>query len=416
MELIAQIVKVVVVPVVVLSFIPLLIWMERKGAAYMQDRRGPNRAQILGIRLGGMIHNIADVIKLLTKEEFIPTGANRFYFILAPFLTMFVYIVTVAAVPFADELRLGEFTFSLQVADLNVGLLYLFAIASLAVYGIMLAGWSSNNKYSFLGGLRASSQMISYEVALGLSVVSIFMVAESVSLGDIVRAQGTSPLGWYLVQQPLAFLLFVTAAFAETNRIPFDLPEGESELVAGFHVEYSSMKFALFFMAEYAAMVVASAVIVSLFLGGWQVPFFSTEDLISGAPIYLRLVAFGLSILSALAGIFLISRFRRRFHDLRDLEVLFFGIPALLAGLGLGGYLWSVGIPIFPDWGGPVFAAAVQVVTFLLKVTLFCFFFVWVRWTLPRFRYDQLMRFGWKGMLPLALFNILATGLYLLAA
>ncbi len=416
MELIAQIVKVVAVPVVVLSFIPLLIWMERKGAAYMQDRRGPNRAQILGIRLGGMIHNIADVIKLLTKEEFIPAGANRGYFILAPFLTMFVYIATVAAIPFADELRLGGLTFSFQVADLNVGLLYLFAIASLAVYGIMLAGWSSNNKYSFLGGLRASSQMISYEVALGLSVVSIFMIAESVSLGDIVRAQGTSPLGWYLFQQPLAFLLFVTAVFAETNRIPFDLPEGESELVAGFHVEYSSMKFALFFMAEYAAMVVASAVIVSLFLGGWQVPFFSTEELISGAPIYLRLVAFGFSILSSLAGIFLVTRFRRRFHDLRDFEVLSMGIPALLVGLGLGGYLWFIGIPILPEWGGPVFAAAVQVVTFLLKVTLFCFFFVWVRWTLPRFRYDQLMRFGWKGMLPLALLNILGTGIYLLAS
>lgn len=416
MNLMIDIAKVVLIPVVVLNFVPVLIWMERKGAAYIQDRRGPNRANILGIRLGGFIHNLADVVKLLAKEEFIPPGANKFYFLLAPFLTLFVYFITVAVIPFGDTVRIGAFSFSLQVADLNVGVLYLFAVASLAVYGVMLAGWSSNNKYSFLGGLRAASQMVSYELVLGLSVISLFMVAESVGLNDIVRAQGALPWQWYVFKQPLAFLLFLTASFAETNRIPFDLPEGESELVAGFHVEYSSMKFALFFMAEYAAMVVASAVAVSLFFGGWQVPFFSTEDLIVGASFYFPLVALGFGILSAIAGLLLVTQFRPgKYGDLRDYEVLVLGIPALLVGLGVGGYVWLVGIPILPGWFPPLFAAGCQFVTFLAKVTLFCFFFIWVRWTLPRFRYDQLMSFGWKGLLPLALFNILATGVYILA-
>ena len=415
MEICVALIKVILMPVIVLNFVPVLIWFERKGAAYIQDRRGPNRANILGVRLGGMIHNLADVIKLLTKEEFIPKGANRFYFVLAPFLTLFVYFVTVAVIPFGDDLKIGAWTFPLQVADLNVGVLYIFSISSLAVYGIMLAGWSSNNKYAFLGGLRASSQMVSYEITLGLSVVSLFMLAESVSLKEIVRVQGALPWNWYLFRQPLAFLLFVIASFAETNRIPFDLPEGESELVAGFHVEYSSMKFALFFMAEYAAMVVASAVIVSLFFGGWQVPFLTTTDLVSGASFYLPLIVWGFSIFSLIVGTLLVSQFRRgKNRDLRDYEVLTLGIPALLVGIGLVIFLLVTGIPTLPTWGPPVFAAACQCATFLIKVLLFCFFFVWVRWTLPRFRYVQLMAFGWKGMLPLALLNIVVTGLYLL--
>ncbi|MBI4373425.1 MAG: NADH-quinone oxidoreductase subunit H [Deltaproteobacteria bacterium] len=415
MEIIASLIKIILIPVVILNFIPLLIWIERKGAAYIQDRRGPNRASILGIRLGGMIHNIADVVKLLTKEEFIPAGANRFYFIFAPFLTMFIYTVTGAVIPFGDDLQFADWKISLQVADLNVGVLYLFSMSSLAVYGIMLAGWSSNNKYSFLGGLRASSQMISYELALGLSIVSIFMVSESVSLNEIVRTQGVQPWNWYFLKQPLACLLFVVAIFAETNRVPFDLPEGESELVAGFHVEYSSMKFALFFMAEYVAMVVASAVIVSLFFGGWQVPFLTTEMLKEGAAFYLRIALLAVGTLSFLGGILLVSKFRRgHYGDFRDYEVLVFGVPALLVGVGLPLYLYYVGIPILPEWGPAVFAAACQVVSFLTKILLSCFFFVWVRWTLPRFRYDQVMSLGWKGMLPLALFNILATGVYLL--
>jgi NADH-quinone oxidoreductase subunit H len=415
LELAISAAKVAAVLLLILNFVPIMIWMERKTAAYIQDRRGPNRAGILGIRLGGMVNSLADAIKLITKEEFFPKGANRFYFILAPFIVMFVYFITTAVIPLGDDLKINEMTITLRIADLNVGVLYIFSMASLAVYGVMLAGWSSNNKYSFLGGLRASSQMISYELALGLSVVSLFLLAGSVDLNDIVRNQGADVLTWNVLRQPLAFLLFLTASFAETNRTPFDLPEGESELVAGYHVEYSSMKFALFMMGEYIAIIVASAVIVALFFGGWQVPFLTTQDLIDGAPDYLRLAGFGFAAISILAGVFLLARFRpSRYKDARRFEVLVFGIPALAAGLAAAVLLPAYDPGLLPPWSGPVFAAAVQVAVFLFKVFLCCFFFIWVRWTLPRFRYDQLMRFGWKGMLPLSIANLAVTALLIL--
>ena len=417
-SLLVAIAKVLIVPLIVLNIIPVLIWLERKAAAYIQDRRGPNRANIFGIRLGGMIHNIADVIKLLTKEEFFPAGANRFYFVLAPFLTMFIYFITTAVIPFGDDVKIGDFVLSLRVADLNVGVLYIFSMSSLAVYGIMLAGWSSNNKYSLLGGLRSSSQMISYEISLGLSIVSIFMLSGSVDLGDIVRNQGASLFSWNIFRQPLAFLLFLVASFAETNRTPFDLPESESELVAGYHLEYSSMKFALFFMGEYVAIIVASALIVSLFVGGWQVPFLSTQDLVSNASFLIPNLAWAFSALSVLAGIFLISKYRgKKLGDARDYEVFTLGLPAILVGLALGFFLFTRRIPPsseWPLWVAPVFAAVIQFSIFLAKILFFCFFFIWVRWTVPRFRYDQLMSFGWKGMIPLSLLNILVTGIVLM--
>ncbi len=409
-------IKVVVVTVGLLQMLPLLIWLERKGAAYFQDRRGPNRAHILGVRLGGLVHNVADVIKLMTKEDFLPAGAHRLYYILAPLLTMSVYFVTTAVIPFGDDLKIGDGTLTLRIADLNVGLLYILAMSSLAVYGIMLAGWSSNNKYSLLGGLRAASQMISYELALGLSVVSVFLLAGSADLMDIVRYQTPSLFSWNVFRQPLAFLIFLTTSFAETNRTPFDLPEGDSELVAGYHVEYSSMKFALFFMGEYAAIAVSSMVITSLFFGGWQVPFLGTEALILGASYFLTLIGWGLGTLLILGGLGLILRFwqsRIQLKDARDYEVLTFGIPLICVGAGLVWYTTTVGFFPLPDWAPPVFAAASQVIAFTVKVLLCSFFFIWVRWTVPRFRYDQLMNFGWKGLLPLAIANLVITGLVL---
>lgn len=407
-------IKAVTIVVVVLNFIPLLIWFERKGAAYIQDRRGPNRAAIFGIRLGGMLHNIADVVKLLTKEDIIPTNAHKFLYILAPIIAIFVASVTIAIVPFAEPFTFRGYDVYVQAANLNVGILYLLAIGSLGVYGVMLAGWSSNNAYSMLGGLRASAQMISYELAMGLALISVLLMSGSVRLPEIVAQQAGGITSWYIVQQPIAFLLFLTALFAETNRNPFDLPEGESELVAGFHTEYSSMKFALFFMAEYAHIAVAAALLATIFCGGWHVPGVAWAMVRDNPVPTLKALLLPFGFGSVVLGSFLCSRFRKgRYGDLRDYEVLVFGVPGVLAGVAallLYTFFpsnWSIVEP----WNHLV-VAAMQIVVVLTKMIAFCWLFIQVRWTLPRFRYDQLMKLGWKIMLPLALANIIATALW----
>lgn len=335
------------VPVVLLMGVPVAVWLERRGAAFIQDRVGPNRIPIFGLRNAGLLQPIADALKLLVKEDFIPAKADRFLYYLAPACSMIPACLTFFVIPFGDTLVIGKYEIPLQVANLNVGILFIFAIASLGVYGIVLGGWSPNNKYSLLGGLRSSAQMISYEISMGLAVIGVLIVFESIRLNDIVRMQGELLFGvipqWGIVVQPLGFLLFFIAALAETNRIPFDLPEAEAEIVAGYHVEYSSFKFSMFFMAEYVNMLVASGFIVSLFLGGWQIPWLPTETLVSL----------------------------------------------------LGNSTFAV-----------VATACLQVVTFVIKIWIMMWIFVWLRWTLPRFRYDQLMGLGWRVMLPLALINI----------
>lgn len=337
------------IPVVLLTGVPIATWVERRGAAFIQDRVGPNRIPVFGLRNAGILQPIADALKLLVKEDFLPARADRFLYFLAPAISMLPPLLTFAVIPFGDTVAIGARALRLQVADLNVGLLFIFAIASLGVYGIVLGGWASNNKYSLLGGLRSSAQMISYEISMGLAVIGVLIVFESVRLSDIVRAQGELLWGlipkWGIVVQPLGFLLFFIAALAETNRIPFDLPEAEAEIVAGYHLEYSSFKFSMFFMAEYANMLVASGVIVSLFLGGWQIPWLPTHT--------------------------------------------------------LSAYV------------GPFLTAVLQVTVFVIKLWLLMWLFVWLRWTLPRFRYDQLMRLGWRVMLPLALANICVTAIVL---
>jgi NADH-quinone oxidoreductase subunit H len=350
--------KAAFVAFLLVNIVPIMVWVERRGAAFMQDRIGPNRVGIAGFAVFGLIQPLADVVKFMFKEDFIPPAANRIFYLMAPVLTLIPALMTFAVVPFADALRLGERVIPMQVADLNVGILYVFAIASLGVYGIVLAGWASNNKYSFLGSVRSSAQMISYELSMGLSVLGIVMWFGSLQLDDIVRGQGATLFGvlpaWGVFLQPLAFLVFTVAVFAETNRLPFDLAEAEAELVVGYHTEYSSMKFATFFMAEYMAMTTGAAVIVALFFGGWQIPFVSSDALNAWTPS--------------------------------------------LAGPTLGAWL----------------AVLLQFASFSLKLAFFLWLFVWVRWTVPRFRYDQLMRLGWKVMLPLALANVLVTGLVLL--
>lgn len=306
-------------------------YAERKVAAFMQDRIGPNRAGPFGL-----LQPVADGIKMIMKEDFMPANANRWLFFLGPAIAMTTALLTGVVIPWGGTLDLNGTPFTLQVADPDIGILYVFAMVSIGVYGIMLGGWASNNKYALLGAIRAASQMVSYELAMGMSIVALVILTGSLSLNDIVLQQQAGY--WNIIYQPLGFLLFLVCAFAECNRAPFDLPECETELVGGYHTEYSSMKLGFYLFAEYVNMFISSAVIATLFFGGYDVPFL--EDL-------------GLS---------------------QNVTVI----------------LGTVG--------------------FFLKITFFIFFFMWIRWTLPRFRYDQLMNLGWKALIPLSILNVLLTG------
>jgi NADH-quinone oxidoreductase subunit H len=319
-------IKIVIVVNAILISVAMLVWVERRVSAFIQNRLGPNR-----VGPAGLLQSPADVLKLFLKEDIVPTNANKFVHALAPVISLAVAMTTFAVIPFGNSIMIAGRPVRLMIADVNIGVLYILALTSIGVYGITLSGWASNNKYSLLGGLRSSAQMISYELSMGLSVVGVIMVAGTLQLDKIVALQ--SGWHWNAVLMPVGFITFLVASFAETNRLPFDLPEAEPELVGGYHTEYSGMKFGTFFLAEYANMITSSALIVTLFLGGWQIP-----------------------------GV-----------DGTSVE------PLVFALLG--------------------------VASFVVKVAGVIFFFVWVRWTIPRFRYDQLMGLGWKVMLPLALLN-----------
>lgn len=407
-----------------LQFIPLMIWLERKGAAIIQDRIGPIRANIGGIRLFGMLHNIADVIKLLFKEDIIPNHVYKFYYLLAPMWSMTISLIPLMLVPIAAPIQIGDYIFRFQVATYSSGILLLLAITGLGVYGIILAGWASNNKYSLLGGLRSSAQMISYELGMGLSIVAILMTYQDVQIQNIVEAQsgfltifGTKlPLpNWGIFLQPIAFITFLVAAFAETNRTPFDLAEGESEIVAGYHTEYSSMKFALFFMAEYANMVVASIVIATLFLGGYQVPFVSTEVLRANPHYTLTaiLVLNGLTFL--IFGVLALKRAKAfgKFFKEKLGQKEYYILSYVFFGLGvISIFLIPLALNLsYSELASQIITALFQISMLLAKAFIFLWLYVHVRWTLPRFRYDQLMHMGWKIMLPISLLNIIITGI-----
>src|SRR5438876_7806368 len=338
--------------IVILPMVSYSVYAERRVSAFMQDRLGPNR-----VGPAGLFQPIADIFKLLLKEDFSPRHVITFYYWLAPCLALVPAIITIAVVPFGSTL-LGV---PMVIADINVASLYVFAIASLGLYGIVLAAWASNSKYPFLGGVRSSSQMISYELSLALAVIPIFMVVGQLRLTEVVRYQiehgwmiapfvgdWTNPIKWLLaIPMLISFVVFMIAIFAETNRLPFDLPEAEQELAGGYHTEYSSMKFALFFLGEYAAMITGSAVVVTLFLGGWHLPVPSWH----------------------------------------------------------GGFHWVLIDGSAPGWPG-IAGGLFNIFTFFAKVTAVLFLFIWVRWTLPRFRYDQLMRLGWLFFFDIALVNI----------
>jgi NADH-quinone oxidoreductase subunit H len=324
--------KILLVEIILLTAVAYTVLLERRVSAFIQNRYGPNRVGPFGL-----LQPIVDAVKLLMKEDIVPAKANRFVHSLAPAISLTVALATFAVIPFGDNITLFGKSIKLQIADVNIGILYILALVSLGVYGITLSGWSSNNKYSLLGGLRSSAQMLSYELSMGLSVLGIILINGSFELDTIVQNQ--FGWKWNVILQPIGFLTFLVAAFAETNRTPFDLPEAEQELVGGYHTEYSSMKFAMFFLAEYANVIVSAAVITTLYFGGWQFPYLQN-----------------------------------------------FGLPAFWVSL-------------------------LQVLTFVIKVFSLVFFFVWIRWTIPRFRYDQLMNLGWKVMLPLALANLVGTAI-----
>ncbi len=406
-----------------LCFIAVCVWMERRGAGYFQDRSGPNRANIFGFRAAGLVQNLADAAKLIFKEDVISGHIeHKFYFVLAPVIVFFTALVSFAVVPFADTLVLGGKSYIMQGIPLDLGILWFLSFVGFSVYGIILAGWSSTNKYGVLGALRSAAQVISYEIPMGLAIVSLLVVYGTVNLNEIAQFQGKLLFGfipmWGAILQPLGMVIFIIAAFAETNRTPFDLAEGESELVAGFHVEYSAMKFAIFFMGEYVAMFASSAMIVTLFFGGYQVPFLSTATLISQA----KPVAFLLMIILPVAMHFFAGWIRRsnvshypRENDPRVFEATiyikcFWGLVIILEVLLLA--------ILFSASGGPtahIFVVLLQVCTFLLKITMMIFVYIWVRWTLPRFRYDQLQKLGWQMLLPLALLNIFITSAFVVA-
>jgi NADH-quinone oxidoreductase subunit H len=330
--LIYKLILCVIVFVISLGMAAYMTWGERKLAAILQDRVGPDRAGPLGL-----LQPIADGIKMFMKEEMLPERSNRFLFILGPCLFMITACMTGAVIPWGSGITIDGVLYPMQITDINIGLLYLLGVVSIGVYGIMIGGWASNNKYSLLGALRASSQMISYEVAMGLALIALVMMTGTLSLGEISRQQDAGLAN--VVYQPLGFLIFIICAFAETNRAPFDLPECESELVGGYHTEYSSMKLGLFLFAEYINMFISSAVMATLYWGGYNFPFQ---------------------------------------HE-----------------LGLEGNTLAI----------------LQTVALFAKIVIFIFIFMWVRWTLPRFRYDQLMHLGWRVLLPLSLANIFITGI-----
>ena len=385
--------KVVILLFVLLTALAYLTWFERKVVAHIQSRWGPYR-----VGPHGLLQPLADGVKFLFKEDVTPAGADKFAYFLAPFLAMALAITSIAVIPFGPTgLKIFGQATPTGITNLNIGLLILFAITSMGVYGVALAGWASNSKYPLLGGLRSSAQMISYELALTMSVVGVILMAGTFNLSEIVTSQQGFQWGflprWNVIAGPLpqvlGFFLFFTAAVAETNRAPFDLAEAESELVAGFHTEYASFKFAMFFMAEYASMITVSCLATILFFGGWLSPFPQTS--LFAWTHYIPAAAF------ALAGLALFA------HGVRYLTV--FGrvvLPVLgvvLIGLGvLFGLPGVIDIAQGPFW-------------FLLKIATFLFIYVWARGTLPRFRYDQLMNFGWKVLLPLSILNVVITSL-----
>ena len=411
------IVNIAIASLLAVGLTPLFVWWERRISGFMQDRSGPNRCNIGPFRLGGLIQSFADMLKLVFKEDFTPTHIKyKFFFTIAPVIVFFCSFLTFAVIPFADVLVIDGKENIMQAIPNELGILWFIAFAGLAVYGIILGGYSSGSKYGLLGSIRASAQVISYEAAMALAIVSMIISYGSIHLTDIVNAQTGTYLGvipmWGIFIQPLAAIIFIVCAFAETNRAPFDLAEGESELVAGYHTEYSAMRFGLFQVGEYAAMSASSAIIVTLFFGGYQIPWLDTHAIQSN----INYVIMAIIILLPIKILFFTKWMKKnnraignnhsREKETKILTTAFWGITVIIVAL-LATFLFTG----LGTNGINIVTAVIQVATFLIKFFMVAFVFVWVRWTVLRFRYDQLQMLGWKVLIPLALLNIVVTAI-----
>jgi len=382
--IVITLIKVVVVFAVLLTTLAYLQWVERKVIAHIQVRPGPYR-----VGPHGLLQPVADIIKLITKEDLVPPYVNRPLYLLAPFLAMTMALLSISVIPFGPQIQVAGYQTLMQLTDLNIGVLFVLAVSSMGVYAIALGGWSSNNKYALLGGLRSSAQMISYELPLSLAIAAPLLLSNTLSLRELVEKQAGGIWHWNVLHGPFpqifSFIIFLIAAFAETNRVPFDLPEAENELVAGFHTEYSSMKFASFFMAEYANMITVSCMATLLFLGGWVAPWPAEY----GSSLVPAVIFAGAGLMAFYHGL---HPGRRR--DKFTLPV--FGVIFLIAAA-------IFLLPAVQSWLLPLF-------WFCAKTGAILFTFMWIRGTLPRFRYDQLMGFTWKFLFPAAVLNLLVTG------
>ncbi len=420
-SIIVTVASIVLAALLALLMIPVLVWLERRIAGLIQDRMGPNRTNICGFRLGGVIQSFADVIKLVFKEEYYPSHikTGKWLFTLAPALMFAASLLAFMTIPFADNLVINEESFRIQALPVDYGILWYFAIGSVGVIGIVFGGWLSHNKYSLLGSQRASSQMLGYELPMGLAVVTMIATYQTIDFNQMVAWQSGTVLGflpaWGILVQPVAAIIFIVTVFAETNRAPFNVAEGESEIVAGHMTEFSAMKFAMYFMAEYIAMNTASAVVITMFFGGYQLPYLSTSDLSSNFSALMMALMVALPIF-----VFLIIKWMRKNNNVRptvstdsgrlfETKVLTVVLIAMTVFLEFA-FLFLMNVPA-GSMASNISITILQIAIFVFKLMLFNIFFIVVRWTLPRFRYDQVQKLGWNYLLPISIANIFVTAI-----
>lgn len=409
------IINIILAIILAVGMTPVFVWWERRVSGFMQDRSGPNRCNIGPFRLGGLIQSFADMLKLVFKEDFTPSHIKyKFFFTIAPAIVFLCSFLTFAVIPFSDVLVIDGKENIMQAIPNELGIMWFIAFAGISVYGIILGGYSSGSKYGLLGSIRASAQVISYEAAMGLAIISMLLSYGSIHLTDMVNAQAGTYLGvipmWGIFIQPLAAIIFIVCSFAETNRAPFDLAEGESELVAGYHTEYSAMRFGLFQVGEYAAMSASSAIIVTLFFGGYQIPWLDTHGIQSN----INYVILAIIVLLPIKVLILtrwmkknnraIGSNKSREKETKILTIAFWSLAVFIVAVLIIFLITGLGTN-----GVNIVTAVIQIGTFLIKFFMMAFVYIWVRWTVLRFRYDQLQMLGWKVLIPLALLNIVVT-------